>query len=108
MPKSPAGLQNPPGKGIPPSCSSPEPRPSLSRDDGSAQRKQLLLRWCQGAELLELLPFHGCDSAAEPRRAQCLLGLQAQHVRARFAVFLTGEGTQPCSSGRALERGGEG
>ncbi|KAM7022735.1 protein TASOR 2 [Passerculus sandwichensis] len=66
------------------------------RADGSAQRKQQLLRWCQGAELLELLPFHGCDAAAEPRRAQCLLGLQAQHVRARFAVFLTENPSSSC------------
>ncbi|XP_030917757.1 protein TASOR 2, partial [Geospiza fortis] len=66
------------------------------RDDGSAQKKQLLLRWCQGAELLELLPFHGCDTAAEPRRAQCLLGLQAQHVRARFAVYLTENPSSSC------------
>ncbi|XP_054149628.1 protein TASOR 2 [Melozone crissalis] len=66
------------------------------RVDGSARRKQQLLRWCQGAELLELLPFHGCDSAAEPRRAQCLLGLQAQHIRARFAVFLTENPSSSC------------
>ncbi|KAF2987978.1 hypothetical protein EK904_013418, partial [Melospiza melodia maxima] len=64
--------------------------------DGSAQRKQQLLRWCQGAELLELLPFHGCDAAAEPRSTQCLLGLQAQHVRARFAVFLTENPSSSC------------
>ncbi|XP_050825697.1 protein TASOR 2 isoform X2 [Serinus canaria] len=66
------------------------------REDGSAQRKQLLLRWCQGAELLELLPFHGCDSAPEPRRAQCLRELQVQHVRARFAVYLTENASSSC------------
>lgn len=60
------------------------------RDD--AQKKQLLLRRCQGEELLELLPFHACDSApAGPRRVPCLLELQAQHVHARFAVYLTGK-----------------
>ncbi|NWI76274.1 F208B protein, partial [Dryoscopus gambensis] len=61
------------------------------RDDADAQKKQLLLRWCQGAELVEPLHFHGCDSAAAPesRRVQCLLELQARHIRARFAVYLT-------------------
>ncbi|OWK49534.1 Protein FAM208B [Lonchura striata] len=65
------------------------------RDAGSAQKKRLLLRWCQGAELLEPLPFHGCDAAGRRAQgppqlqAQCLLQLQAQRVRARFAVYLT-------------------
>ncbi|NWX33422.1 F208B protein, partial [Notiomystis cincta] len=61
------------------------------RADADSRRKRLLLRWCQGAELLEPLPFHGCDSAAAPesRRVQCLLQLQVQHIRARFAVYLT-------------------
>ncbi|XP_066038740.1 protein TASOR 2 [Chamaea fasciata] len=58
------------------------------RDD--ARRKQLLLRRCQGEELLELLPFHACDrGAAAARRVPCLLELQVRHVHARFAVFLT-------------------
>ncbi|RLV71567.1 hypothetical protein DV515_00017320 [Chloebia gouldiae] len=74
-------------------------RGDLSRDDASAQKKQQLLRWCQGAELLEPLPFHGCDAAAECRRAQCLLQLQVQHVRARFAVYLT---ENPSSSSREI------
>ncbi|XP_005039051.1 PREDICTED: protein FAM208B [Ficedula albicollis] len=61
------------------------------RADAIAQRKQLLLRWCQGEELLELLPFHGCDlgAAAEPLRLQCLQELQLQHIHSRFPVFLT-------------------
>lgn len=58
------------------------------REDAHAQRKQQLLRWCQGEELLQPLPFHGCD-AGEARRVQCLLQLQLQHIHARFAVYLT-------------------
>ncbi|TRZ10988.1 hypothetical protein HGM15179_016102 [Zosterops borbonicus] len=72
------------------------------RDD--AQKKQLLLRRCQGEELLELLPFHACDSApAGPRRVPCLLELQVQHVHARFAVYLTED---PGSSREILESQG--
>lgn len=72
----------------------PSPCPSLSRGDASAQKKQLLLKWCQGAELVEPLHFHGCDSPAAPesRHIQCLLELQVRHIRARFAVYLTGKG----------------
>ncbi|XP_032914019.1 protein TASOR 2-like isoform X2 [Catharus ustulatus] len=75
------------------------------RADANAQRKQLLLRWCQGEELLELLPFHSCDSGAapEPRRLQCLQQLQLQHIHARFAVYLT---ENPGSSREILESKG--
>ncbi|RMB90264.1 hypothetical protein DUI87_33297 [Hirundo rustica rustica] len=69
------------------------------RDDASAQRKRLLLRWCQGEELLEPLPFHACDAAAGARRLPCLLELQARRVHARFAVFLT---ENPDSGSREL------
>lgn len=94
--KSPVGLEKTPGKTPP--CPFPgnplSPRcPSARRDDGQAQKKQLLLRWCQGAELVEPLPFHGCDAAPGARPVQCLLELQARHIRARFAVFLTGKGS---------------
>uniref|UniRef100_A0A8C3QFD1 Protein FAM208B n=1 Tax=Cyanoderma ruficeps TaxID=181631 RepID=A0A8C3QFD1_9PASS len=69
-----------------------------------AQKKQLLLRRCQGEELLELLPFHACDSpACGPRRVPCLLALQAQHIHARFAVYLT---ENPGSSREILESKG--
>ncbi|KAM4902079.1 protein TASOR 2 [Sylvia borin] len=72
------------------------------RDD--AQKKQLLLRRCQGEELLELLPFHTCDSTtAGPRRVPCLLELQVQHIHARFAVYLT---ENPGSSREILESKG--
>lgn len=84
--------------------------PLLSpRGDPSSQKKQQLLRWCQGEELLELLPFHTCDTAPGSRRELCLLQLQVQHIHARFAVFLTGKGIlNPPRSGITLEGGGGG
>ncbi|XP_032543170.1 protein TASOR 2-like [Chiroxiphia lanceolata] len=56
-----------------------------------AHGKQLLLKWCQEEGLVEVLPFHGCDSPGAPEKQllRCLLGLQVQHVRARLGVFLT-------------------
>lgn len=58
-----------------------------------AHKKNLLLKSCQGANLLELLPYHQCDTRAPTKaeRLKCLLNLQIQHVHARFAVFLTGK-----------------
>ncbi|XP_031961527.1 protein TASOR 2 isoform X1 [Corvus moneduloides] len=80
-------------------------RGDLSR--GDAQKKQLLLKWCQGAELVELLHFHGCDSPAAPesRHIQCLLELQVRHIHARFAVYLT-ENPSGSSSREILESKG--
>ncbi|XP_039245306.1 uncharacterized protein LOC113995132 [Pipra filicauda] len=59
-----------------------------------AHGKQLLLKWCQEEGLVEVLPFHGCDSPGAPEKQllRCLLGLQVQHVRARLGVFLTRTG----------------
>uniref|UniRef100_A0A452U731 Transcription activation suppressor family member 2 n=1 Tax=Ursus maritimus TaxID=29073 RepID=A0A452U731_URSMA len=61
------------------------------RVDSVAHKKNLLLKSCQSANLIELLPYHQCDTRA-PTKAEhlkCLLNLQIQHVHARFAVFLT-------------------
>ncbi|XP_025900113.1 protein FAM208B [Nothoprocta perdicaria] len=61
------------------------------RLDATARKKNLLLRSCQGADLVEVLHYHACDAAAS-RRAEalrCLLSLQVQHISARFAVYLT-------------------
>ncbi|XP_045668908.1 protein TASOR 2 isoform X4 [Ursus americanus] len=61
------------------------------RVESVAHKKNLLLKSCQGANLLELLPYHQCDTRAPTKaeRLKCLLNLQIQHVHARFAVFLT-------------------
>lgn len=61
--------------------------------DSVAQKKNLILKSYQSANLIELLPYHQCDFRA-PTKAEhlkCLLNLQVQHVHARFAVFLTGK-----------------
>ncbi|XP_032063510.1 protein TASOR 2 isoform X2 [Aythya fuligula] len=61
------------------------------RWDTNAQKKSLILKSCQGAELIEVLHYHACDSRASPSSeyVKCLLNLQVQHVSARFAVYLT-------------------
>ncbi|XP_051468001.1 protein TASOR 2 isoform X4 [Apus apus] len=66
-------------------------REDISRVDAEAQKKHFTLKSCQGAELVEVLHYHGCDAAAAPdsEHVQCLLNLQVQHVSARFAVYLT-------------------
>lgn len=63
-----------------------------SRVDSVAHKKNLILKSYQSADLIDLLPYHQCDSRA-PSKAEhlkCLLNLQIQHIHARFAVFLTG------------------
>ncbi|XP_030335649.1 protein TASOR 2 isoform X3 [Strigops habroptila] len=61
------------------------------RADPDAHKKHLILRACQGADLLEVLHYHTCDSVSSPssEHIKCLLNLQVQHVSARFAVYLT-------------------
>lgn len=65
---------------------------SLCRVDANAHRKNLILKSCQ--DLIEVLHYHACDSSSSPgsEYMKCLLNLQVQHVSARFAVYLTGEG----------------
>nr|XP_047918477.1 protein TASOR 2 isoform X3 [Anser cygnoides] len=61
------------------------------RVDANAHKKNLILKSCQGADLIEVLHYHSCDSRSPPTSeyVKCLLNLQVQHVRARFAVYLT-------------------
>ncbi|XP_032737546.1 protein TASOR 2 isoform X1 [Lontra canadensis] len=76
-----------------------------TRVDSVARRKNLILKSCQSANLIEPLPYHQCDSRA-PTKAEhlkCLLNLQVQHVHARFAVFLT---EKPTVSREVFENGG--
>lgn len=69
------------------------PCPSPRRVDANAHKKNLILKSCQGADLIEVLHYHSCDSRSPPTSeyVKCLLNLQVQHVRARFAVYLTGK-----------------
>ncbi|KAM9581707.1 protein TASOR 2 isoform 1-T1 [Guaruba guarouba] len=66
-------------------------REDISRLDPNAHKKHLILRTCQGADLMEVLHYHTCDSASAPssEHVKCLLNLQVQHISARFAVYLT-------------------
>ncbi|XP_045867140.1 protein TASOR 2 isoform X2 [Meles meles] len=76
-----------------------------ARVDSVARRKNLILKSCQSANLIEPLPYHQCDSRA-PTKAEhlkCLLNLQIQHVHARFAVFLT---EKPTVSREVFENSG--
>ncbi|XP_062435049.1 protein TASOR 2 [Rhea pennata] len=61
------------------------------RVDANARKKNSILQSCQGAELIEVLHYHSCDSRAAPKAeyVKCLLNLQAQRISARFAVYLT-------------------
>ncbi|KAM6292587.1 protein TASOR 2 [Porphyrio hochstetteri] len=70
-----------------------------------AHKKHLILKSCQGANLIEVLHYHPCDSGGSPKsqHVTCLLNLQVQHVGARFAVYLT---EKPSSSREVLESKG--
>ncbi|XP_074429272.1 protein TASOR 2 isoform X2 [Larus michahellis] len=61
------------------------------RVDANARKKRLILKSCQGADLIEVLHYHACDSGSSPesQSVNCLLNLQVQRVSARFAVYLT-------------------
>lgn len=87
-------------RGVKPLTTSP--CPSAGRVDANAHKKHLILKSCQGADLIEVLHYHACDSGSSPKSEyiNCLLNLQVQHVSARFAVYLTGEDglqTLPCA-----------
>uniref|UniRef100_A0A8C4UTK8 Transcription activation suppressor family member 2 n=1 Tax=Falco tinnunculus TaxID=100819 RepID=A0A8C4UTK8_FALTI len=75
------------------------------RMDADAHKKHLILKSCQGAELIEVLHYHACDSGSSPKAEyiKCLLNLQVQRVSARFAVYLTEE---PSVSREVLESKG--
>ncbi|XP_040452793.1 protein TASOR 2 isoform X2 [Falco naumanni] len=77
----------------------------VSRVDADAHKKHLILKSCQGAELIEVLHYHACDSGSSPKAEyiKCLLNLQVQRVSARFAVYLTEE---PSVSREVLESKG--
>lgn len=61
--------------------------------DANAHKKHLMVKSYQGADLIEVLPFHACDatSSPKPEHVKCLLNLQVQRISARFAVYLTGK-----------------
>ncbi|XP_009582796.1 PREDICTED: protein FAM208B-like, partial [Fulmarus glacialis] len=75
------------------------------RVDANIRKKHLILKSCQGADLIEVLHYHACDSQSSPKSeyVKCLLNLQVQHISARFAVYLT---EKPSISREVLESKG--
>eukprot|EP00062_Callorhinchus_milii_P006621 gi/632947367/ref/XP_007889013.1/ PREDICTED: protein FAM208B [Callorhinchus milii] len=63
------------------------------RDEDVATRKNSLLTSMMAAKVVEVLPFHECDSRLQekPDYLNCLIKLQVQKIASRFAVFLTGK-----------------
>ncbi|XP_041058727.1 protein TASOR 2-like isoform X2 [Carcharodon carcharias] len=62
-----------------------------AREDNIAKRKISLLTRKIAANVVEVLPFHECDSGQEkPDHLSCLMKLQVQKISSRFLVFLTG------------------
>ncbi|XP_038667768.1 protein TASOR 2-like isoform X2 [Scyliorhinus canicula] len=63
-----------------------------AREDNAAKRKISLLTRKIAANIVEILPFHECDSRSQskPDHLSCLVKLQGQKISSRFAVFLTG------------------
>ncbi|XP_059581708.1 protein TASOR 2 isoform X3 [Alligator mississippiensis] len=61
------------------------------RMDSNAHKKNLILKSCQGVNIVEVLHYHQCDSKSSTKSEylKCLLNLQVQHISARFAVYLT-------------------
>uniref|UniRef100_A0A3B3R064 Transcription activation suppressor family member 2 n=1 Tax=Paramormyrops kingsleyae TaxID=1676925 RepID=A0A3B3R064_9TELE len=56
-----------------------------------ARDRKQFLESCQEAGLVETVPYHDCDimSRDQPDYLQCMIRLQAQHITARFAIFIT-------------------
>ncbi|KAM6301731.1 protein TASOR 2-like [Podargus strigoides] len=75
------------------------------RVDANSHKKHSILKSCQGADLIEVLHYHACDSRSSPKSeyVTCLLNLQVQHISARFAVYLT---EKPSVSREVLESKG--
>ncbi|XP_054669075.1 protein TASOR 2 isoform X3 [Grus americana] len=76
-----------------------------ARVDANAHKKHLILKSCQGTDLIEVLHYHACDFGSSPKAeyVKCLLNLQVQRISARFAVYLT---EKPSISREALESKG--
>ncbi|XP_069621438.1 protein TASOR 2 isoform X3 [Ranitomeya imitator] len=62
------------------------------RTEVISQAKMTLLKSYQQSNIIEILPYHQCDSRSkEPSDdLACLLNLQYQHIHSRLAVYLTG------------------
>ncbi|XP_045141523.1 protein TASOR 2 [Echinops telfairi] len=61
------------------------------RADPVAHKKNSIVKSCQSASIVELLPYHHCDAMlpTTAEHVKCLLNLQVQRTDVRLAVFLT-------------------
>ncbi|XP_075713608.1 protein TASOR 2 isoform X2 [Rhinoderma darwinii] len=62
------------------------------RAEAVSPTKMSMLKSYQPSNVIEILPYHQCDSRSkEPSDdLSCLLNLQYQHIHSRLAVYLTG------------------
>ncbi|XP_038596892.1 protein TASOR 2 isoform X2 [Tachyglossus aculeatus] len=75
------------------------------RMDSIVRKKNSILKSCLGTNMIEVLHYHQCDAhpASKSEALKCLLGLQVQHIGARFAVYLT---EKPAASSESFESSG--
>ncbi|XP_077328016.1 protein TASOR 2 isoform X2 [Lithobates pipiens] len=75
------------------------------RAESASRVKIPLLKSYQQSNIVEILPYHRCDSRSKDLSSDldCLLSLQSQHIRSRLAVFLT---VMPSTEDEELEQNG--
>lgn len=75
------------------------------RAESASRVKIPLLKSYQQSNIIEILPYHRCDSRSKNLSSdlECLLSLQSQHIRSRLAVFLT---VIPSTEAEELEQNG--
>ncbi|KAM8972141.1 protein TASOR 2 [Pelodytes ibericus] len=73
------------------------------RAESESRAKILLLKLYQQMNIVEILPYHQCDSRLKAQNNTCVLNLQSQHIHSRLAVYLT---DNPCMVTDELEHNG--
>ncbi|KAM4676678.1 protein TASOR 2 isoform 2-T2 [Discoglossus pictus] len=74
------------------------------RVESVSQVKIPLLKSYQQMNIIEVLPYHQCDSTKDPAEDRsCTLTLQSQHVLSRLAVYLT---DKPSPAREEMEQNG--
>ncbi|CAI9549393.1 unnamed protein product, partial [Staurois parvus] len=78
---------------------------SHNRAESASRIKIPLLQSYQQSNIIEILPYHRCDSRSKDLSSdlECLLSLQSQHIRSRLAVCLT---VMPCTEAEEFEKNG--
>ncbi|XP_018421258.1 PREDICTED: protein FAM208B [Nanorana parkeri] len=75
------------------------------RAESISRIKISLLKSYQQSNVIEILPYHQCDSRSKDLSSdlECLLNLQSQHIRSRLAVCLT---VMPSTEAEEIEHNG--